>query len=46
MTHADLDDPFHDREAGRRGTTQDTTRIDDVRIAAVRPLISPALLLD
>jgi 3-deoxy-7-phosphoheptulonate synthase len=26
--------------------TADTTRIDDVRIAAVRPLISPALLLD
>ncbi|MCF2135424.1 3-deoxy-7-phosphoheptulonate synthase (plasmid) [Mycetohabitans endofungorum] len=26
--------------------TQDTTRIDDVRIGAVRPLISPALLLD
>ena len=25
-------------------TTQDTTRIDDVRIAAVRPLITPALL--
>jgi 3-deoxy-7-phosphoheptulonate synthase len=41
-----LDDPFHDHEAGRRGGTQDTTRIDDVRIAAVRPLISPALLLD
>ena len=25
-------------------TTQDTTRIDDVRIAAVRPLLTPALL--
>jgi 3-deoxy-7-phosphoheptulonate synthase len=46
MTNAALDDPFHDHEAGRRGATQDTTRIDDVRIAAVRPLISPALLLD
>ncbi|HSI57395.1 MAG TPA: 3-deoxy-7-phosphoheptulonate synthase [Ideonella sp.] len=32
-------DPAHD-------TTHDTTRVDDVRIAAVRPLISPALLLD
>lgn len=37
-------DPLqNDREAT---TTQDTTRIDDVRISAVRPLISPALLLD
>lgn len=25
-------------------STQDTTRIDDVRIAAVRPLLTPALL--
>jgi 3-deoxy-7-phosphoheptulonate synthase len=41
-----IDDPAHDREAGSRGATQDTTRIDDVRIAAVRPLISPALLLE
>ena len=32
-------------QPGDEGTT-DTTRIDDVRIAAVRPLISPALLLD
>ncbi|MCU0775597.1 MAG: 3-deoxy-7-phosphoheptulonate synthase, partial [Ideonella sp.] len=29
-----------------RDTTHDTTRVDDLRIAAVRPLISPALLLD
>jgi 3-deoxy-7-phosphoheptulonate synthase len=39
-----IDDPAHDREVGSRDATQDTTRIDDVRIAAVRPLISPALL--
>ncbi|MCR5864827.1 3-deoxy-7-phosphoheptulonate synthase [Aquincola sp. J276] len=38
-----LHDPLqNDREA----STQDTTRIDDVRISAVRPLISPAMLLD
>ena len=41
-----IDDPKHDQEAGSRDSTQDTTRIDDVRISAVRPLISPALLLD
>lgn len=41
-----LDDPRHDREAGDADATQDTTRIDDVRIRAVRPLISPALLQD
>jgi 3-deoxy-7-phosphoheptulonate synthase len=45
-----LDDPRHDREVGSRriapGSTQDTTRIDDVRIEAVRPLITPALLQD
>ncbi|HMM86386.1 3-deoxy-7-phosphoheptulonate synthase [Azohydromonas sp.] len=43
-----LDDPTHDREVGSRriapGSTRDTTRIDDVRIDAVRPLITPALL--
>jgi 3-deoxy-7-phosphoheptulonate synthase len=43
-----LDDPRHDREVGSRriaaGSTRDTTRIDDVRIDAVRPLITPALL--
>ena len=39
-----LDDPRHDREIGARDSTLDTTRIDDVRIGAVRPLISPALL--
>jgi 3-deoxy-7-phosphoheptulonate synthase len=36
----------HDREVGSADATQDTTRIDDVRIGAVRPLISPALLQD
>ncbi|OZI19633.1 3-deoxy-7-phosphoheptulonate synthase [Bordetella genomosp. 9] len=41
-----LDDPLHDREVGNADSTLDTTRIDDVRIGAVRPLISPALLLD
>ena len=39
-----LDDPRHDREAGSRRSTHDTTRIDDTRIDAVRPLITPALL--
>ena len=38
-----LDDPWHDREAGVRDApgapaTLDTTRIDDVRIGAVRAL--------
>ena len=41
---AKLDDPSHDREAGSLDSTLDTTRIDDVRISAVRPLITPALL--
>jgi 3-deoxy-7-phosphoheptulonate synthase len=41
------DDWRHDREIGvQQGATLDTTRVDDVRIGAVRPLISPALLLD
>ena len=39
-----LDDPRHDQEVGVRDSTLDTTRIDDVRIGAVRPLITPALL--
>ncbi|MBN8509596.1 MAG: 3-deoxy-7-phosphoheptulonate synthase [Burkholderiales bacterium] len=39
-----LDDPRHDREVGQRDSTLDLTRIDDVRIGAVRPLITPALL--
>ena len=42
-----IDDALHDREVGSADdTTHDTTRIDDVRIRAVRPLISPALLQD
>jgi 3-deoxy-7-phosphoheptulonate synthase len=41
-----LDNPLHDREVGTADPTQDTTRIDDTRIGAVRPLISPALLQD
>jgi len=43
-TSAKFDDPLHDREIGARDSTLDTTRIDDVRIGAVRPLITPALL--
>ncbi|RDU98776.1 3-deoxy-7-phosphoheptulonate synthase [Trinickia dinghuensis] len=41
-----IDNPSQDREVGVADATQDTTRIDDVRIGAVRPLISPALLQD
>lgn len=41
-----IDNPQHDQEVGVADATQDTTRIDDTRIGAVRPLISPALLLD
>jgi 3-deoxy-7-phosphoheptulonate synthase len=41
-----IDDPRHDREAGSRDATLDTTRIDDVRIAAVRALVAPAVLLE
>jgi 3-deoxy-7-phosphoheptulonate synthase len=41
-----IDNPLHDREVGVADATQDTTRIDDTRIGAVRPLISPALLQD
>ena len=44
------DDWQHDREVGgppqQPPATVDTTQVDDVRISAVRPLISPALLLD
>ncbi|PZP31229.1 MAG: 3-deoxy-7-phosphoheptulonate synthase [Roseateles depolymerans] len=39
--------PALDHENGPRDdATQDSTRTDDTRIGAVRPLISPALLLD
>jgi len=41
------DDWRHDHEVGALPqATHDTTRVDDVRIEAVRPLISPALLQD
>ena len=39
-----IDTPLHDRETGSRRSTRDTTRTDDTRIDAVRPLITPALL--
>ena len=41
-----FDDPTHDREIGQRLPARDTTRIDDTRIEAVRPLITPALLME
>jgi 3-deoxy-7-phosphoheptulonate synthase len=41
-----IDDYRHDHEAGDGNSTLDTTRIDDVRIAAVRALVSPAVLLE
>jgi 3-deoxy-7-phosphoheptulonate synthase len=41
-----IDNPTRDQEAGSADSNQDITRIDDTRIGAVRPLISPALLLD
>ena len=41
-----IDDPRHDSEAGQAEATLDTTRIDDTRIAAVRALVSPAVLLE
>ena len=41
-----FDGHLRDREDGSRTSTRDTTRTDDTRIDAIRPLISPALLLD
>ena len=41
-----IDEPFYDSEVGVADATHDSTRIDGVRISAVRPLISPALLQD
>ncbi len=38
--------PRHDRDATRHDATLDTTRVDDTRIAAVRALVSPAVLLE
>jgi 3-deoxy-7-phosphoheptulonate synthase len=46
VTLSRIDNPSRDQEAGSADSTQDTTRIDDTRIGAVRPLISPALLQD
>jgi 3-deoxy-7-phosphoheptulonate synthase len=41
------DDGHRDHEVGNAAlATRDSTRVDDVRIGAVRPLISPALLQD
>jgi 3-deoxy-7-phosphoheptulonate synthase len=41
------DDWRHDHEVGARSpSTNDSTRVDDLRIGVVRPLISPAVLLD
>ncbi len=45
-----FDNPRLDREVGQHAgacrPTRDTTRIDDTRIDAVRPLITPALLME
>jgi 3-deoxy-7-phosphoheptulonate synthase len=41
-----LDDPTRDNEVGQRHATRDTTRIDDTRIDRVRPLVTPALLME
>jgi len=46
MAAGRLDDPSHDREVGALDATLDTTRIDDTRIRAVRPLVSPAIVLE
>jgi 3-deoxy-7-phosphoheptulonate synthase len=46
LTMLPFDDPRHDREVGQRRATRDTTRIDDTRIDAVRPLVTPALLME
>jgi len=46
MATARFDDPTHDREVGSGDATLDTTRIDDTRIRAVRPLVSPAIVLE
>jgi 3-deoxy-7-phosphoheptulonate synthase len=42
---SNVDDFARDHEAGS-AATHDTTRIDDTRIAAVRALVSPAVLLE
>ncbi|MDO8419975.1 MAG: 3-deoxy-7-phosphoheptulonate synthase, partial [Rubrivivax sp.] len=38
--------PTRHRESGPHPATRDSTRTDDTRIDAVRPLITPALLLE
>jgi 3-deoxy-7-phosphoheptulonate synthase len=40
------DDTRYDRETGARNGVPGAARIDDVRIGAVRPLITPSLLLE
>ena len=40
------DDTRYDHEAGARNGTSGAARVDDVRIGAVRPLITPSLLLE
>ena len=40
------DDSRYDREAGSREGATGSARVDDVRIGAVRPLITPSLLLE
>ena len=42
----DADTPAAARAVPERRRTRDTTRIDDTRIEAVRPLLTPALLLE
>ena len=42
----DADTPAATRAVPERRRTRDTTRIDDTRIEAVRPLLTPALLLE
>ena len=41
-----INNPMRDQASGARDATLDTTRIDDTRIAAVRALVSPAVLLE
>ena len=44
--HTAIDPLRRDPQVGTRDATHDTTRIDDTRIAAVRALVSPAVLLE
>ncbi|MBL8311382.1 MAG: 3-deoxy-7-phosphoheptulonate synthase [Burkholderiales bacterium] len=45
-SHVALNDPVSGGGFDTRFGTRDTTRIDDTRIGAVRPLITPALLFE